>query len=341
MINLEESTQKGGCLLKREFLSVYKSVNFRYQVLIKKIRNRTPDRLKEILAKFVLPYISIIVISLFVFISNYVQAAENSIQYSPNEAVMDLNPAEVAKTVSAIDPYTSNFQEDAVQVALAMKNEEFLGKPVITETANTVIEVIPGSRKANLAYTVAQGDTISSIGYKYGLKIATIKNANSLTSDNIKLGQKLTLPPQDISTSYLATAKNSTTTQTAFKGTFGRPTRGWNLSQYFGHTSFERNHTGIDLTSRSGTTILASASGKVISVTRGWGGGYGNHIVISHGNGFTTLYGHMSSFTVSQGQYVNQGQQIGIMGSTGWSTGTHLHFEIRKNNVPQNPLSYL
>ena len=329
-------------MFKEKVLSTYGKIIFRGSVLAKKIRNRTPDKIREYFVKFVAPYGSILLIALFVFVSNFVQAAENSVVYVPNEEVMDLDSAEVAQIVTVINPYTTNFEEDSVQVALALKNEEFIGRVLIPETQETkVAEPIPGARKSNLDYVVDKGDTISSIGYKYGLRIATIKSANGLSSDNIKVGQKLSLPPQDISTTYLAAAQNKQTAQSQFKGTFAHPVRGWDMSQVFGHTNFEKNHTGIDLTSRSGTAILASASGRVVSVTRGWGGGYGNHIVISHGDGFTTLYGHLSSFMVSSGQWVNQGQQIGVMGSTGWSTGTHLHFEIRKNNSPQNPLQYL
>ncbi|MEI6040466.1 MAG: LysM peptidoglycan-binding domain-containing M23 family metallopeptidase [Candidatus Berkelbacteria bacterium] len=334
------SIQKEDLLLPDSIRSIYKRIFFKIEILIKKIRNRTPDKLKELFTKFILPYSSILIITAFVFISNYVQSIESSTEYVPSAEVMDLDPYTVAKTVNAINPYTPMIEGDSVGVILAMKDEEYLGKPVIIETQTTAAD-ISGNRKGSIAYIVKPGDTISSIGWEYGLKIATIKNENGLTSDNIKLGQKLMLPPQDVSANTLATLKKvSNTVKTAFKGTFGRPVRGWDMSQVFGHTNFEKYHTGIDLTSRSGTTILASASGTV-TLYRGWGGGYGNHIVINHGNGYSTLYGHMSAFTVSNGQYVNQGQQIGIMGSTGWSTGTHLHFEIRKNNSPQNPLNYL
>ncbi len=79
----------------------------------------------------------------------------------------------------------------------------------------------------------------------------------------------------------------------------------------------------------------------VALVNWGWGGGYGNYVVIAHGNGFVTLYGHLSAISVSAGQAVGRGQVIGAEGSTGYSTGPHLHFEIRLNGVYQNPLSYL
>jgi len=321
--------------------SIYDRTYFQVDLVVKKIRNRTPEGLKEFTGRFVLPYLSLVIIASFVFASNFVQAAESSKEFLPNEKVMDLAPGEVAKVVNAIDPYTANYEEDAVQVVLAMKDQEYLGKPLIAETANTIIPET--TRKSTITYTVEGGDTLSSIGWKYGLKISTIKSINGLGSDNIKPGQKLKLPPQDVSASYIASLsnKNVAGAQSPFRGTFGRPTSGWDMSQRFGHTSFERWHTGIDLTSRSGRNIFASASGRVSGVYRGWGGGYGNHIIISHGDGYSTLYGHLSQINVSSGQWVNQGQVIGIMGSTGWSTGVHLHFEIRKNGAAQNPLQYL
>lgn len=322
--------------------SFFDGIQLWFSIFEKKLRNRTPDWVKNVFKRFVFPYLAILTIVGFTFLSNYVQAAENSDQFIPNENVNDLSPGEIAKVMTGIDPYTPLIQEDPLQVALVLKDEDYLGKPVITDTATTKIEPSSATRKSTITYTVDPGDTLSSIGWNYGLRVSTIKATNGLTSDNIRQGQTLKLPPQDVSASVLAGLKTtSASTITAFKGTFGRPTRGWNISQWFGHTSFERWHTGIDLTSRSGTTILAAASGKVVSTSRGWGGGYGNHIIISHGNGFTTLYGHLSSFTVSPGQWVNQGQQIGVMGTTGWSTGVHLHFEIRKNGSAQNPMIYL
>jgi len=317
--------------------SLYQKARYQTIVLYKRIRNRTPEKLITFAGFYIFPYLSIVLIALFVLGSDFIQNIESSREFLPNEKVMDLSPGEVAKTVNNLGPYTQNLEEDSVQVALAMKDTDYLGKPLIAETAETKIDE---TRKSTITYTVEGGDTISSIGWKYGLKISTIKGANGLTSDNIKPGQKLKLPPQDLSSSALAKL-STTTTKTAFKGTFGKPVSGWDVSQVFGHTSFERWHTGIDFTSRSGRSIFASASGQVIATNRGWGGGYGNHIIISHGNGYTTLYGHLSQINVSKGQWVNQGQVIGIMGTTGWSTGVHLHFEIRKNGAAQNPLNYL
>jgi murein DD-endopeptidase MepM/ murein hydrolase activator NlpD len=102
----------------------------------------------------------------------------------------------------------------------------------------------------------------------------------------------------------------------------------------------DRNHKGIDIASAYGTEIQASASGKVIS--SGWNsGGYGYMVVIDHGSGYVTLYAHMSEVLVDVGQYVSTGETIGKVGSTGDSTGNHLHFELRLDNVCVNPQDYL
>ncbi|MGI8807619.1 MAG: murein hydrolase activator EnvC family protein [Acidimicrobiales bacterium] len=98
-------------------------------------------------------------------------------------------------------------------------------------------------------------------------------------------------------------------------------------------------HAGIDIANGAGTPIRAAKSGTIILA--GWNGGYGNCIVVDHGGGFSTLYGHMTRLRASEGQRVSQGDLIGDMGSTGNSTGSHLHFETRTNGSPQDPTRYL
>ena len=100
-----------------------------------------------------------------------------------------------------------------------------------------------------------------------------------------------------------------------------------------------RMHEGIDIGASTGTPIRAAAAGTVIYA--GWLGGYGNLSVIDHGGGIATAYGHQSSLAAGNGAYVAQGQVIGYVGNTGHSTGPHLHFEVRVNGVPQDPLGYL
>jgi murein DD-endopeptidase MepM/ murein hydrolase activator NlpD len=100
-----------------------------------------------------------------------------------------------------------------------------------------------------------------------------------------------------------------------------------------------RMHEGIDIAAASGTAIQASASGRVIY--SGWMGGYGNLVVIDHGGGLSTAYAHQSSIGASNGQGVSQGQVIGYVGCTGHCFGSHLHFEVRVNGSPVDPLGYL
>ena len=112
----------------------------------------------------------------------------------------------------------------------------------------------------------------------------------------------------------------------------------------YGNTRF---HSGIDIGAGFGDTIMAAASGTVIYVEtpvpgQSWGGsGYGNYFIIDHGNGVSTLYAHCTSVYVSNGQSVSQGEAVGTVGSTGGSTGSHLHFEVRINGTRVDPLSYL
>jgi len=320
-----------------------KNFTARIDLAKKRIRNRLPEGLADFLSRKFLPYLAIILIALFTLIADFAKAAEETYTYEYSEEMMDLSPADVAQVVSVVGPNVPNIEADPVNIALAMEDTSYLDKPVISETKITEEPKAPEKRSKTIVYTVEENDTLSKIAWKYSLKIATVKTANNLTGDTIRPGQRLNIPPQDISSSQLATlqTKKVAGARYPFSGTFRRPTSGWSVSQWFGRTSFESWHTGIDLDSRSGRTIFASASGRVAAVRRGWGSGYGNHIIIDHGQGFTTLYGHLSSFSVSGGQWVNQGQVIGIMGSTGWSTGIHLHFEIRKNGSPQNPMNYL
>lgn len=98
-------------------------------------------------------------------------------------------------------------------------------------------------------------------------------------------------------------------------------------------------HTGVDLNAPGGAKIVAADSGTIICAA--WQTGYGKTIIIDHGNGTSTLYGHLDDYAVSDGETVKKGQTIGYADSTGWSTGNHLHFEVRINGSPTNPLSYL
>ena len=149
---------------------------------------------------------------------------------------------------------------------------------------------------------------------------------------------------------YLAKiiSKSTKNSSVKAKGSFILPVRGARISSPFGwrvHPIFKSKifHTGIDYAIAYGTPIKASNSGKVIY--SGWYGGYGKVVIIDHGNctgsPTTTLYAHMSRQNVAVGEFVSQGDIIGFVGSTGYSTGPHVHFEVRINGKPQNPNNFL
>src|SRR5574344_1970265 len=100
-------------------------------------------------------------------------------------------------------------------------------------------------------------------------------------------------------------------------------------------------HNGVDIGAGYGTNIVAAESGTVIAASYGYNSGYGNYIMINHGNGLTTRYAHCSSLNVTVGQNVSRGQVIGAIGSTGNSTGPHLHFEVRINGKCNKHMEYL
>lgn len=121
-------------------------------------------------------------------------------------------------------------------------------------------------------------------------------------------------------------------------GAFAWPAVGGYVSSQMG-PRWGRNHDGIDIARPSNRTIKASDNGRVTFT--GWDGTYGQKVVINHNNGYETVYAHLASITVSVGDVVEQGQQIGVMGSTGRSTGIHLHFEVKHNGSLVNPMSVL
>jgi murein DD-endopeptidase MepM/ murein hydrolase activator NlpD len=138
-------------------------------------------------------------------------------------------------------------------------------------------------------------------------------------------------------------------------GIFGWPMASRNITQGYGCSSLlgepidsnvcktwpYRAHTGLDIAGPYGSGVYAADTGIVTSVIDSWGGGYGNNVIITHGNGYATLYAHLSAITVRKGQAVVRGQQIGAEGSTGFSTGPHLHFEIRLGGRYLNPCAYI
>ncbi|OGY53506.1 MAG: hypothetical protein A2912_05995 [Candidatus Buchananbacteria bacterium RIFCSPLOWO2_01_FULL_40_23b] len=199
------------------------------------------------------------------------------------------------------------------------------------------LTILPTS---GLQHKVVRGETLNIIAKKYGVEPEKIIEFNKLASAaDIRLGEKLMIPggKKIISApSYsIRSLTPQPTQQIASTGRFGWPTSCRRLSQYF-----RWRHTGIDIACGFGKPIYAADAGVVVKSQGGWNGGYGIMIVIDHGNGFKTLYGHNSKNYVAVGDQVSKGQLIAAMGSTGRSTGPHVHFEVWSNGVKRNPLSY-
>jgi murein DD-endopeptidase MepM/ murein hydrolase activator NlpD len=210
------------------------------------------------------------------------------------------------------------------------------------------LSILPYS---GILYTVKSGDTISKIAKRYNVDDDKILSCNDL-GGSLKIGQKIIVPgAKKISEAVAVTRNNSNNNYTGLsairdliktpapKVTGGRmvwPTSGHNITQYFSW-----HHPGVDIANHIGTPIYAADSGVVEIARGGWNGGYGNTILLNHGNGKKTRYGHASKLYVHAGQEVDKGELIAAMGSTGHSTGPHLHFEVIIGNVKYNPLNYV
>ncbi len=191
---------------------------------------------------------------------------------------------------------------------------------------------------SGVQHIVKKGDTLQSIAKLYKADLQEILQYNDLTiSSKLAIGDEILIPDGEISPTQTT---GSSKTNNAGVGTRGSSTPSYNgyyMRPIIGgiKTQGIHGHNGVDLASAYGSNIMASASGKVIIArSGGWNGGYGSYVVISHSNGTQTLYGHLSEVDVLPGDDVEQGQVIGKMGSTGKSTGTHLHFEIRGARNP-------
>lgn len=184
-----------------------------------------------------------------------------------------------------------------------------------------------------LRHTVSAGDTLASIARTYDADADEILIFNGLEEGAVlEKGSTITIPGGEMPTPKVQkpSAKRTVQSGTSQKsGVFIRPLAGGVRTQGI------HGYNAVDLGASVGTPVRAAAAGKVIlSRAGGWNGGYGSYIVIDHGNGTQTLYAHLSANSVGTNEYVAQGQTIGAVGSTGRSTGPHLHFEVRGAKNP-------
>ncbi|TWH46944.1 peptidoglycan DD-metalloendopeptidase family protein [Sporomusa sp. KB1] len=181
-----------------------------------------------------------------------------------------------------------------------------------------------------VVHQVNTGDTLWDIAYTYGIQVETIKSANAKASDQVDVGEKLFIPGARWGRADTAVARASASR-------FIWPTKG-EISSSFGWR-WGRLHAGVDIANDIGTYVMSARAGRVIWA--GWRGGYGYAVMLDHGGGYVSLYGHLDDYFVEIGQYVRAGQRIASMGSTGNSTGPHLHFEIQRDGQPVDPMGFL
>lgn len=213
---------------------------------------------------------------------------------------------------------------------------------------------ILAQKKSKLGQQANQlGDLVSEIAKK-AMEIAKQKSAEEQVAQKLRTqrafyeqaeqqlagaSQRLEAQIRAMETRHRKTNKNMAKGSGAMAYPINAPVTspfGWRRHPIFGVQKF---HTGVDLAGRNHSAIRASDGGSVLYT--GWYGGYGRVVIISHGNGMATLYAHLARATVEAGQNVSKGDVIGNEGTTGFSTGPHLHFEVRVDGTPKNPISYL
>lgn len=250
---------------------------------------------------------------------------------------------ELLLTTDGFDDYlsTSTYiqimseHDDAIVSALTEDKEGFQSQKADVEEKKAEIEdekAQLSAKKEELDEKKAKADSLLS-------QIAADKAV--LQEEQIKIDKEMAGARAALDAIINAAAARSGDTDYV-GGTWKWPAPGYGrVSSKFGWRSWSQSyHKGIDIAAPSGANIVASNAGTVVTSSFN-AGGYGNYVIIDHGGKYMTVYGHFSRRLVSVGQKVNRGQVIGLCGSTGRSTGPHLHFEIRVNGVAQNPLNYL
>ncbi len=243
----------------------------------------------------------------------------------------------ITYTVQAGDSVSAIADQFGVSVETILWNNGSLEDNPDYLSLGDVLTILPVS---GVYHTVAEGDTLESIAGQYEASVEDIINfeGNDLEEPyTLVIGQELIVPggrrPYKVrhvvawSGEIPAGAERGT-------GVFGWPMSGYISQRYYDY------HPAVDIAAPQGTPIKAADSGYVAVVGRS-DYGYGRYVLIDHGNGFQTLYAHFSVIYVKVGQSVGKGQTIGLCGSTGKSTGPHVHFEVKLNGVRRNPMIYL
>jgi len=187
---------------------------------------------------------------------------------------------------------------------------------------------------SGIVHTVSKGDSVGALASRYGVSPTAILDANDLGSSTIRPGQALFIPGARMSPTELKRALGEL---------IRWPIRG-PISSYFGYrpnpfTGIRQFHNAIDIVAATGTPIRAAMDGRVADV--GYNSIYGNYVILTHADNYQTLYAHMSRVSTKRGMSVSQGSVLGAVGSTGYSTGPHLHFSVFRRGSAIDPLKML
>lgn len=192
--------------------------------------------------------------------------------------------------------------------------------------------------KIGILYTVAKdGETVEDIAKSYEIDASECANLNKLAvNDSLPSGTTMFLPGAKMDWVKRQEINGDLFVKPIHSSYYLSSYYGWRSSPFNGKRTF---HSGIDMAAYQGTSVYAALSGRVAAT--GYNAIYGNYIIVSHHSGYKTLYGHLSKILVSKGQSVATSSKIGLVGSTGMSTGPHLHFTVYKNGKTVNPLAYI
>ena len=187
-----------------------------------------------------------------------------------------------------------------------------------------------------ILYTVKGKDTLTDIAQAHKIAMENIISTNGLKDTNLVAGAILFLPGAKLDWMTIQEI-NGDLFVCPLRGRYRITSRyGWRNDPFTRNRSF---HNGLDMAIVRGTPVFAALPGLVVST--GWSTVYGNHVIIKHHSGYQTLYGHLNSIMTSKGRFVSTSTQIGTVGSTGRSTGPHLHFTVYKNGATIDPAKVL
>jgi murein DD-endopeptidase MepM/ murein hydrolase activator NlpD len=229
------------------------------------------------------------------------------------------------------DSVSTIAQKFGVSVGAIIASNEIKNARTLQEGAALRIPNIDG-----IPYQVKNGDSLTKISASFSVPLEVILDVNDIKSDILRTGETLFIP---------GARMNDMDLRLSLGELFAYPVQNRFITSHYGMRKDPISgalnfHTGIDFRANTGTTIMAALDGVVSVVTENWL--YGKYIIVTHDNGYKTLYGHLSSFSVRQGERIARGKKIGEAGNTGYSTGPHLHFTIYdKNNKTINPLDLL